>query len=334
MQAPKIETQTLPPPPGIIGSLRAGFDVTTGHIAVILMPLAIDLLMWLGPRLSVNTLAQPLLKYMDATLAANPNTGLSQAELATRIAMYHQAVKDFNWLALLRTFPIGVSSLISGKLPGPSPLGTAFTVQIDSLLTLAGITMLVTLIGWILGGLYFRWVAALVTPESSPALGRAVSQTLLYSMVWLVVCWILGLPAIVMLSLIFMISSIVGEIILVILAFISMWLIVPVFFSAHGMFVRKQNAFASILSSFQLARFTLPTSSLFTITIFMVSFASNALWSLPANDSWFTLVGIFGHAFVTTALLAATFIYYNNMTSWLQTVLTRLRSGITTISQA
>jgi hypothetical protein len=331
MQAPKIETQTLPPPPGIIGSLRAGFDVTTGNIAVILMPLALDLFLWLGPRLSVNTLAQPALKYMDTTASANPNTGLSPAELATRIAMYHQAVKDFNWLSLARTFPIGISSLISGKLPGPSPLGAILTMQVDSLLTLAAITVLVTLIGWILGGLYFRWVATLVTPESSPALGRAVTQTLLYSLICLAVSWILGLPAIITLGLIFMISSIVGEIILVILAFISMWLIVPVFFSAHGIFVKNQNAFASILGSFQLARFTLPTSSLFTITIFMVSFASNLLWGLPANDSWFTLVGIFGHAFITTALLAATFVYYKNMTTWLQTVLTRLRNGMTTI---
>jgi hypothetical protein len=40
-----------------------------------------------------------------------------------------------------------------------------------------------------------------------------------------------------------------------------------------------------------------------------------------------TLLGIFGHSFVTTALLAASFIYYRDMSAWLQIVLERLRSS-------
>jgi hypothetical protein len=37
------------------------------------------------------------------------------------------------------------------------------------------------------------------------------------------------------------------------------------------------------------------------------------------------LVGIAGHAFITTALLAASFVYYRDMNVWLQTVLERLQ---------
>jgi hypothetical protein len=33
-----------------------------------------------------------------------------------------------------------------------------------------------------------------------------------------------------------------------------------------------------------------------------------------------TLVGIAGHAFITTAILAASFVYYRDMNIWLQTV--------------
>jgi hypothetical protein len=38
------------------------------------------------------------------------------------------------------------------------------------------------------------------------------------------------------------------------------------------------------------------------------------------------LLGIFGHAFITTALLAASFIYYRDMNAWLETLLEKLKS--------
>src|ERR1700690_4408549 len=157
MQTPKIETQILPPPPGIIGSIRAGFDVTAGHITAILFPVALDLILWLGPRLSLNNLAQPVLSYIQQGMAANG--GFKPDDVTSMMTLYQQSFKAFNVLALLRTFPVGVASLISGKLPGLTPLGMPTTVQIDSYLNLVGLVFLLTLIGWLLGGLYFRWVA-------------------------------------------------------------------------------------------------------------------------------------------------------------------------------
>jgi hypothetical protein len=38
-----------------------------------------------------------------------------------------------------------------------------------------------------------------------------------------------------------------------------------------------------------------------------------------------TIVGIGGHAFITTALLAASFVYYRDMNVWLQTVFEKLQ---------
>ncbi len=138
----------------------------------------------------------------------------------------------------------------------------------------------------------------------------------------------IGLPVALLLYVPFTINTLLGEGVLLILGFISMWLIVPIFFSPHGIFVKKQNAFASILSSFQLTRFTLPTSSLFVLTVFLLGIGLNFSGRYRPDDSWLALVGILGHAFITTALLASSFVYYQDMTAWLQTVLTRLRNGL------
>jgi len=102
---------------------------------------------------------------------------------------------------------------------------------------------------------------------------------------------------------------------------------VPLFFWPHGIFLKRQNFFTSIVSSIQMARFTLPTSSMFVLTVFLLSFGLNFLWNIPPEDSWMTLLGIFGHSFVTTALLAGSFIYYRDMNIWLQGAIEKLRQN-------
>src|SRR5512135_3865541 len=99
------QTQVFPPPPGVIGSLRAGFDFTAAHVTAILMPLALDLLIWLGPRLSMNQLAQPALNQLGSMAAGS---GLQPADVSTALDLYRQFFHDFNLLIVLRTFPIGV----------------------------------------------------------------------------------------------------------------------------------------------------------------------------------------------------------------------------------
>jgi hypothetical protein len=327
----QIDAQALPPPPGVIGSLRAGFDAIASHIGLILMPLGLDLLLWLGPRLSVSQIVQPMLEDM-ARLA--PGSGLPQADVNSTFAVYSEALNRLNLLAFLRTFPIGLSSLMSGRMPIDSPLGPQPVVQLDSVTEALGLLFLLVIVGWALGGLYFHSVAGLVgngsLSTSHVSLGRAVVQTILYSLICAVLLWFLGLPALFVVYVSFAINSVLGQVMLLLLGFLSLWLLVPLFFSPHGIYLTGQTAFGSFLAGFRLARFTLPTSSLFVMTVFLVGLGLNTLWVVPAENTWIALVGVMGHAFITTALLASSFVYFHNMSTWVQSVLARLRAGMPT----
>jgi hypothetical protein len=279
----------------------------------------------------MDVIVQPVLKQATSLAAGS---GLQPEDVRSVLDLYTQFFAHFNLLVLLRTFPIGSSSLMSGRLPTQTPLGAPALLQVDSPGQLVGLILLLTLAGWMLGALYFRSVAALVIPESladaAPTAGRALIQTLVYSLLCAVLIWTLGLPVVFLVYLLFAVNSWLGQAVLLLFGFASLWLIVPLFFSPHGMFVRKQNAVASFLGSFQMTRFTLPNTSLFVLTVLLIAMGLNVLWSVPTDDSWLALVGILGHAFITTALLASSFIYYQQMTSWLQTVLARLRASMPT----
>jgi hypothetical protein len=95
------------------------------------------------------------------------------------------------------------------------------------------------------------------------------------------------------------------------------------FFSPHGIFVLRQNALVSILTSARLVRFLLPGSLFFFLSLILLGQGLDLLWHVPPPSSWMALVGIGGHAFVTTSLFATSFVYYRDAMKWVQEVIRR-----------
>ena len=321
MDAQKFES--LPPPPGVIGSLRAGFDTVAGHVWLIVLPLALDIFLWLGPRLSVDGLLRPFVRYMF--LQARRSVDVTELDRFLEAqTSFLDVLQKFNLLSLIskfRTFPIGISSLLAQTMPVDTPLGEQNVVQVSSIPLLVGIVLILTLFGWVVGGLYFRWVSGTTLgQEAGISLLRAIMQTFILSVCWLLGLMIVLLPVMFILALLAFINPLLANGAIFVILLLSFWMVVPLFFIPHGIFARRQNAFYSALTSLRLARFTFPTSGMFVISVLILSQGLNYLWSVPPNDSWMTLVGIAGHAFITTAVLAASFVYYRDMNVWLQTV--------------
>ena len=322
METPQTP-QPIPPPPGVINAIKAGMDVISSHLSVLLLPLALDALLWLGPRLSVQKIFSSAFDQMLALTGGS----LPTEEMAASQKFMTEWLPNFNLFSILRTFPVGISSLMSGKLPVVNPLGAQSVIEVGSGGSLFGWFFLLIFIGWSLGGLYFNWVSGVTGNRVAFGSGRAVMQTVLFSLIVTMVTFMVGIPAMVMLGILGLISPGILQVAVFVLALFSAWIVVPIFFAPHGMYLRGQNAFYSIYTSLRMARFTLPTSSMFVLAVFVISQGLNYLWAVPADNSWMTLVGIAGHAFVTTALLAASFIYYRDMNAWLEIVFERLKPG-------
>ncbi|MCL4270501.1 MAG: hypothetical protein KJZ72_13195 [Anaerolineales bacterium] len=321
MEVSRIEN--LPPPPGIINSIKAGFDVVASHITAILLPLLLNLFMWLGPRLRMDALFNSI---KSDVVSLWQSGGVPAEDIQMILDWYNQTVPNLNLFWTLRTLPIGISSLLLPKGTLPTPLGEPAIWQVGAL-SFPGSLLLLTFLGWVGGALYFRSVAWVVLADKNQAVGvfSAILQSVMVSFFSNFLLFMLTLPILFLLFLIMQFSALLTNIFVLVLSLASVWVIVPLFFWPLGVFIKKQNVFTSIMSSIQLTRFTLPTSSLFVLAIFLLSYGLNFLWRIPAEDSWMTLLGIFGHSFVTTALLAASFIYYRDMSVWLQVVLEKLR---------
>lgn len=321
MEVSRIEN--LPPPPGIINSIRAGFDVIAAHISVILLPLLLNLLLWLGPRLKMEALFNSLKS--DIVNIWQGSGQIPVEDIPRMLEVYERLSQSINLFGVMRTLPIGISSLFPANQSAfATPLGTPLDLQVTGLslpLWYIGLTLL----GWVGGAIYFRHVAWAISNEKPLSTFRALVQTFFLSILFNMILLTIAVPVMLVIVVAAQIGPLLVNLLVLFIALGSVWVIVPLFFWAHGVFINRQNVLTSMLSSLQLTRFTLPTSSLFVLTVFLLAYGLNFLWRIPAMDSWLTLFGVFGHSFVTTALLAASFIYYRDMNIWVQAVLEKVQ---------
>ena len=324
-----VDKGKLPKPPGLVASLAAGFDLTANHISIIILPALLDMLLWLGPRLRMKVLLQPMMDQMTSvSIPLSPS--LPDANSLKQI--WSEFLTRFNLFGMLHTFPVGTGSLMSSINPEKSPLGKPFNWETNSFSGLLGSWVLLVVCGWLIGSLYFYWVSGIslkIKPVRS--LKFSILQSLLLSVIWLGLLIMAGLPLLLVFSLLVLISPTIAQIGVFILILMGIWLVLPVFFSPHGIFILGQNAFAAILQSLRMIRFTLPTSGLFLLGSLLISEGLGYLWRIPPNDSWLTLVAISGHAFISTGLLAASFIYYRDINAWLQVVFEQLKTKQATV---
>ena len=81
----------------------------------------------------------------------------------------------------------------------------------------------------------------------------------------------------------------------------------------------------SVREGIRLTRLTVISTGLLFLVIVVLNEGLDVLWRVPAEASWLTAVGVAGHGFVTTALLAASFVYYRDADLWVQDVLQRIK---------
>jgi hypothetical protein len=195
----ETESRKLPPPPGLIASMVRGFDSIANHILVILPPLLLDLFLWLGPHLRLKTFFQPFIDQLPVMAKAFPS---NFPDLAMVQQTWMSFMNQFNLFILLRTFPVGVTSLLSLQMPGQTPLGTPQSIDAGSFFGIIGWALLLALLGWVVGALYYFWISSVTFKPGGRSLWKSIKQTTFLSVIWLGAFLVFGLPAFMLISVI------------------------------------------------------------------------------------------------------------------------------------
>jgi hypothetical protein len=248
--------------------------------------------------------------------------------------MWSAVAAKFNLMSVIRSYPIGVPSLMVSSAPTAVPGGSPAVWQIPSVGAALGIFILLTLSGLLVGTLYFQMIAQ-ATLEDKIDLRttlarwpRSALQVFLLALMWVALLIALSIPFSCLLSFSLVAGMGIGQFAILLFGGLVVWLLFPLVFSPHGIFAYKYPMWTSLREGIRLTRATLPSTGLFLLIILVISEGLDMLWRVPAETSWFTMIGVTGHAFITAALLSATFIYYRDATVWLQGLLERSKMAL------
>ncbi|MFC1997169.1 hypothetical protein ACFLXI_06130 [Chloroflexota bacterium] len=318
------ESQEIPAPPRLIPALVGGFDAITNHIFVILFPIIFDILIWFAPHLRLKSMIENFIGEM-VLLSSNEGTELSDM-IDIGKDTWLQIADQINLAVALRSYPVGVPSLMVSSLPLETPLGIPFMLEVSSFRYAVFIVIILIGLGLLSGTLFYQLVAQVALTGEIMWMKifyewpKTSIQVILLALIWMALFIVVSIPASCLISIAALAGFSMGQLSILLYGGFLIWLIFPLLFSAHGIFIKNLAVWPSIRLSIRITNATLLTTVLFFLSVFILVQGLDILWRIPPADSWLSLLGIVGHAFVVTGLLSASFVYYRDADRWVMSV--------------
>lgn len=299
---------------GVIDSTATGLDVVTQRPWLIVIPVLLDLWYWLGPQLSVA----PLFEQIADRLAVSASEAVSNAAMDSAVAAVPSVVEalgqHFNLFSVLVAASLSMPNMVG--YGGPHNLGV---IELDSWLTAAGVGAALGLLGVAIGCVYLIllvWGLDQRKADVRQLLNRAGEA------------WV-RMVATIMLALFFVVSFIVPFLFLVAMigqlsggaaAFLMgllyvglIWLLIYLFFVVAAIFINRANPLRAVWYSANVVGRNFGSAVGLVLVIMVLSQGLGLVWQrLGAAHPLGMLVGITGHGFIGTALIAAALIFYRD----------------------
>jgi hypothetical protein len=318
----QVPLKTPAPPQGVIASLVTGFEAINARLELILLPLALDLFLWLGPHLSIGPLVPQIEAAMNGLVAAagnDPNTQHNFAVLKSALEGYGAT---FNVFSFLSTSPLGLPSLLAGRGPVLTPLGNPVVWTVNSVPLYLLLWGSFVLLGLLLGALYFGGIAQQVR-DKRVRWGALLKQVwgdwarLTALAVLAVIClMILGLPVLLLTGILSLVSPILGGLVWVAGLMVILWAVFYAAFALHGMLLQRRGLLMALWDSARLVQINLPYAAGLFVVVVVINLGLAYVWNIPGDDSWLLVLGLAGHALISTALVTATFVFYQDRYRW------------------
>jgi hypothetical protein len=319
MAQPSLKLPT--PPHGVIASLAGGFETVNARLELILLPLALDLFLWLGPRLSIL----PLVERLSQTVVSELGAGASADQQAV-LEMFSQRMREygqtFNLFSFISTAPLGLPSLFAGRGSSVAPMGQPPIWYVDSVPVYLVFWAAFVLLGLFLGALYFGGIAqqvrdrrlnlAVLLRQVWGDWARLTTLALLAALFLLIV----GTPLLIISVILWLLSPLVGSVAWVLAFTLMLWALFYGGFALHAMLLARRGLLGALWDSVRMVQFNLPhVASLFVLVV-LINVGLTLVWNIPDDASWLMLLGVGGHALISTALVAATFVFYQDRYRW------------------
>jgi hypothetical protein len=337
-------------PLGVIGCLRAGFEIVSRRPWLILLPVALDLLLWLGPRLSLDPAwASELADGYTALALSNGHLGPeAMASLEEAVALVREALQSFNLFSFVSLAPLlhvptltGHPMVFEYKMAVGSPLGTRQALLVSGAGALGGWIALLLPLGLLFGYVYLVGLARPVRrlrrarldqpvgpfggPETDPFRAKEAKARLRGYAARLGQLLLFGACALLAVAFALTGALLVGALsagsafgpeLSVMTGIMGMGLAyyigLQVAFVVPAIVLGGRRFLPAIRESVTILYVNSGAAIWFVLVVVLLHQVTGALWSLARPDTWAMAASVVGNACVVTGLTAAAFVFYQD----------------------
>lgn len=304
-------------PLGVLDTLLSGFELIWLNPWILLVPIALDVFLWVGPILSARPVFQRMITAL--TLLTPPN---APAETLENLALLKQTLQtagdSMNVLGVLAT---GMPSVI-GFQP---PIEIAARVQfvIGDSLTLGGVLVL-ALIGAVLIAAAYLELTARPIRNHAVAVSffarwlRACVDLILLALLVIIGLSVLVLPIAVVAGTLSVASQTLGSLLLVGGMTLMFLALLYLAFAVPAIFVGRVNAFQAIINSVSIFRFDFWSAARLVLVVYLLRSGFTIVWEFFETNLWGVIFVVIANAFLNSALIAAEMIFYQDRMYCLQ----------------
>jgi hypothetical protein len=314
-------------PTGVIETLSAGYTAVNRQLWVLLLPIILDVFLWVGPHVSYSPLVGPVVTQtaeLTRQVALSPRRATRNVELATSLDQGQQWLlthaDDVNGLSFLAWGPVAMPSLgWMLRLPSPSDELSFVSGWVD------GVSLLIACagVGLLLGAWFYRGLAAASTQTRGGPLAagrdtpRAVLDVLGLAGVVFGAALLLGVPVALLIGFTALVSPPIAALGGVFVVAGVLFAIVHLSFAVDAIFVSNAGPLAAIQHSVVLVRKNLQPSLALILLSWLILGGMTRVWDLLANNlqpPYGVALGILGNAYIASGLIAAGMIFYSQRT--------------------
>jgi hypothetical protein len=315
---------------GVIDALSSGFEFIARRPWAVVVPIAFNLFLWLGPPINAKPLFDQAIALLNTSAAATthmtPET--QQGFEATKSALQSLG-ENFNALTLIALFAIGVPALL-GLEPLPTSAPRPPLWVIGDIGTLFAATAAFALVGILVASIYLEIIARGIRGDASaqtfaPRVFRSyLNVALLFVITFLGAAMLLS-PFIIGATLVSLINPALASFVLVIGLMLLLWVALYLAFALPAVFVSGANALQAIWTSATIFRYNFNSAMGLIFLIYLIQAGFALLWQQLVGSAWSAMAAVIANAFLGTGLIAAAMLFYNDRVNWLMEIRQRIQ---------
>jgi hypothetical protein len=318
-------------PLGAIDALFAGFELVFRQPWILLVPIALDLFLWLGPQIHAKPIFDQLLSILNASAAQSGSPDTQQALDAFKSA-FQAAGEQFNVFSFVAMFGMGIPTIMPIVDPPPVDLfKPAVLFSIEDQSVFLGWFVLFALVGVLLGSIYLAGIARAVKREPGNMLSFLPETVRSFARVLMLVV-ALGLGGLVLMIpfalgalLVSLLSPGLGVFFILAIWLVLMWAALYLSFAVPSIFVSGVGVQKSILNSITVFRYNFWSAIGLVFLVVVIQMGFSIIWQQFQDSTAGLIVDMLANAVLGTALVAAMMLFYYDRFTWLTAVRERIR---------